>query len=96
MWDSIAWTESDFFTKQGGSEKVRRLVELRQGEPQRALRPIDAKPAASQKRSASQSSLRFTPPLPSTMVAANQIPKQRSRLDLLIPPSGDNHMLTII
>lgn len=78
----------DFSTKQGDSEKSRRLDELRQGEPRRALR--QSKPAAPQKRSASQSPLRYTSPTPD-----NQKPKQRSRLDLLASPFGDNHMLTI-
>jgi hypothetical protein len=81
----------NFSTKQGDSEKSRRLDELRQGEPGRALR-IDGrrKPAPRQKRSASQSPLRYTPP-----TSVNQKPKQRSRLDLLVSPFGDNHMLTI-
>ena len=73
-----------------------RLDKLRQGEPRLALRAIDdrSKPAVPQKRSASQSSLRITPPIPSSnTVSGNQKPKQYSRLDLLVPPFGD--MLTI-
>ena len=84
LWESISWTEaigSDFSTKQGDSGKSSRLDELRQGEQRRKLRQLNdrSKPAASQKRSASQTSLRFTPPSPSSIaVSGNQ---KRSRLD---------------
>ena len=101
LWNSIAWTTdtgSDFYTKQGDSRKSMRLDKLRQGEPRRALRVIEdrSKPAVPQKRSASQSSMRITPPITSSnTVSGNQKPKQYSRLDLLVPPFGDTYMLTI-
>ena len=92
VWDAIAWTKttgSDFPTKKGETEKSRRLDEFRQREPRRESQLVDerSKTVPPQKRSASQFSLRFTPPIPSSItVSGNQKSKQRSRLDFFSFP----------
>ncbi|KAF8798789.1 cysteine proteinase [Phlegmacium glaucopus] len=84
LWESVqALAEargSDASAKQGNAGKSRRLDELREGESRRARRGLidQSKPL---KHSASQDSLRITPPIPppTDSVVGNQKLKQRPR-----------------
>jgi len=91
VWDSVAGAEdrgSEFSTNQGNLSKAS-LDQLRQGESQRANRSLiddRSKPAVPQKRSLSQTSMRFTPsPPPSSITRQDTsdlpvVPRPRRRM----------------
>ena len=87
MWEAaVASAVSKLSSKRGDSEKSR-LDELRENEPRRARRSLVADQSKSStplKRSASQSSIRYTPP------SGNQ---KLFRLVFSVLSSDDNHLL---